>query len=75
MIIKIAVLILFMSLLSFFNIRQIYKNEGLKAAIAYSLFMVLVIFVGTLLVADLQPVAQSAVSRLFEPLGKAVNGD
>lgn len=75
MIIKIAVLILFMSLLSFFQIRQIYKNEGLKAAIAYSLFMVLVIFVGTLLIADFQPVAQSAVSRLFEPLGKAVNGD
>ncbi len=75
MIIKITALILSLSLISFFQIRQIYKTEGLKAAIAYSLFMVLAILVGTLLVADLQPVAQSAVSRLFEPLGKAVNGD
>ncbi len=75
MIIKIAVLILSMSLLSFFQIRQIYKNEGLKAAIAYSLFMALAILVGTLLIADIQLAGQSAVSRLFEPLGKAVNGD
>ncbi len=75
MIINIAALILSMSLLSFFQIRQIYKNEGLKAAIVYSLFMALAILVGTLLIADFQLVGQSVVGRLFEPLGKAMNGD
>ncbi|OPX42649.1 hypothetical protein CLHUN_34710 [Ruminiclostridium hungatei] len=75
MIIKIIALILFMSLISFFQIKQIYKKEGLKAALAYSLFMALAVLVGTLLLADFQLTGQSAVARLFEPLGKAVNGD
>jgi|GEM_PF-6858821 len=75
MIMKIIALILFMSLISFFQIRHIYKNEGIKAAVAYSLFMALAALVGALLIADFQLVGQSAIARLFEPLGKAVNGE
>ncbi len=74
MIAEIFVLIIIMGAICFFQIRQIYRNDGLKAALVYSLFMVLATLVGALLLAGLQLQGQTVVDRLFEPLGKAIIG-
>ncbi|EMS73318.1 hypothetical protein [Ruminiclostridium cellobioparum] len=74
MIAEIFVLIIIMGAISFFQIRQIYKDDGLKAVMVYSLFMGLATLVGALLLAGLQLQGQSVVDRLFEPIGKAVSG-
>jgi hypothetical protein len=74
MIAEIFVLIIIMGTISFFQIRQIYKDDGLKAVMVYSLLMGLATLVGALLLAGLQLQGQSVVDRLFEPIGKAVGG-
>lgn len=74
MILKMSVLIVFMGILSFWQIRHIFKKDGIKEALVYVLLMSLATIVGALLIAGVQLEGQSVIVRLFEPIGKAVLG-
>ncbi len=74
MIFKIAGLIISMGLISFLQIRHMYKKEGIKAVLIYALLMTIATVVGSLLIAGVELQGQSVIDRLFEPIGKAVLG-
>lgn len=75
MIFKIAVFITFMGLLSYLQIKHIYKKDGIKTVLVYALIMSIAAIIGSLLIAGVQIQGQSVVDRLFEPIGKAVMGE
>lgn len=75
MIFKIAGLLIFMGLLSYFQIKQIYIKDGGKAVLAYVLLMSLAALIGSLLIAGVEIPSQVSISKIFEPIGKAVLGE
>ncbi len=75
MIFKISGLIILMGLISWVQIRWIARKDGAKGVAVYLCFMGLVVLVGILLIAGVEIPSQAAVSKLFEPLGKAVLGE
>lgn len=75
MIFKIAGLIIFMVLLSYFQIKHILNKDGVKAVLAYILLMSLAALIGSLLIAGVELPSQVSISKIFVPIGKAVLGE
>lgn len=76
MIFRISGFIIFVGLLSFYQIRQILVKEGKKEAIVYSFLMVLASVIGSLLIAGVKIPSQNILlNSIFEPIGKALLGE
>jgi hypothetical protein len=75
MIVFISGFIIFAGLLSYFQIRYILQKEGIKEAVAYLLLMSLAVMIGSLLIAGVKiPSHNVLISKIFEPVGKAILG-
>lgn len=75
MIAALLIFLIFTGILSYFQIRRLLPKEGIKAVVVYSFFMSLAFVLGALLIAGVKiPSHNVLVSRIFEPIGKAILG-
>lgn len=75
MIFEIAGFVVFIVLLSFFQIWHSIRNAGAKEVAVYILFMTVACVIGCLLIAGVEIPSQTAVSKIFIPIGKALLGE
>ncbi len=75
MIAKISVFLVIVGLLSYFQMRRIRSKGDKKGALAYCFLMSLAAVVGVMLIAGVKMPSQSTLTKIFEPIGKAVLGE
>lgn len=75
MTINISGFLIFVGLLSYFQIRQLLAKEGKKEIVVYVIFMSLAVITGLLLIAGVKiPSHNIIIIRIFEPIGKFILG-